>query len=239
MSMNTIETRCGLQESTKKVQYDITTEHVKKYLESKFGFINNGLKNKGVKGVNPIEVNIRNLKIGKNFLPFIVVLPEDVLDKTSFDPSTPSVFRPEDDDDAVRLKPYYYHFLANYMYSKEDINFFGSSNWRRMAGNPTAGNIRVLKKYSRPAIETISGANGERTSTVLVFLDPIKIFHEMLIDNSNPKQRFNIYVTDIQNIGDSNYNFTISREVIKKNKNDERSVQDLINKLKAESIGRN
>ena len=237
MSMNTINAKCGLIPTTKKVQYDITTEDVKKYIETKFATINKGLKARGV-DVAPIEVNIRSLKIGKNFLPFIIVLPDSVLDRASFDPKTPSVFRPEDDDDAVRLKPYYYRFLANYMYTKEDIGYFGSSSWRRMAGNPSAGNIRILKKYSRPAIETIGGVNGERTTTVLVFLDPIRIFHEMLIDNDNDKQRFNIFVTDIQNIGDSNYNFTILREVSKKNKSDERSIQDLINKLKSESIGR-
>lgn len=239
MSMNTIATRCNLQESTKKLQYDITTENVKKYLDSKFEFINKGLKNKNVPNVNDIDVNIRTLKIGKNFLPFIVVLPDDVLDRASFDPNTPSVFRPEDDDDAVRLKPYYYHFLANYMYSKEDIGYFGSSSWRRAAGNPPAGNIRVLKKYARPAIETVPESNGQKTTMVLVILDPIKIFHEMLIDNNNPKQRFTTFVTEMQSVGEGSYNFTVSREVIKKNKNDGKQIEDLINALKRDAIGRN
>lgn len=238
MSMNTIKTRCNLPESTRKVQYDIRTEDVKKYLESKFDFINKGLKIKGV-DVESINVSIRSLKIGKNFLPFIIVLPDTVLDRGSFDPNTPSVFRPQDDDDAVRLKPYYYHFLANFMYSKSDIEYFGSSNWRRMAGNPPTKSIQILRKYAKPAIETISDQNGGKITSVLLILDPIKIFHEMLVDNDNPKQRFSVFIADLVDVGEGSYNFTVSREVSKKNKNDAKELDALIRRLQQDSIRRN
>lgn len=233
MSTSTIRTRGNIPESNKKIQYDIRTEDVKKYLEAKFRFINNALTAKGVPNVELINVSVRNLRIGKQFLPFIVLLPEAVLDRANYDPNTPAVFRPEDDDDAVRLKPYYYHFLSNYMYTKEEINFFNSSSWRRSAGVTNTKNLHILRKYSKPAIETVNAQNGKLVS-VFVLLDPLKIFHEMLIDEGNQNQRFSVYIDSMQCVEDNCYTFSVSREVNKRSKEDTQQFNALIKAMQLE-----
>lgn len=234
MSMSTINTRCKLRESKKKLQFDIRTEDVQKYLEGKFKFINDTLVSRGEKGVEPIPVTLRSLRIGKHFLPFIVLLPEAVLDRASFNPNTPSVFRPEEDDDAVRIKPYYFKFLSNYMYSKDDINAFNSGNWKRAAGITSNGNLQILRRYSRPAIETMNTNNGKSVS-VMVFLDPLKIFHEMLIDEDNRDQRFSVFIDGMQEVEDNNYVFTVSREVNKRSKEDLNQIQNILRQMQREA----
>lgn len=231
MSMSTtINTRCKLKESTRKVQYEIRTEDVQRYLEEKFRFINDALIKRGEKGVEQISVTLRSLRIGKHFLPFIVMLPEAVLDRANFDPNTPSVFRPEEDDDAVRIKPYYYRFLSNYMFTKDDINAFNSGNWKRAAGVTSNGNLQILRRYSHPAIETMNTQNGKSIS-VMVFLDPLKIFHEMLIDDSNPNQRFSVFIDGMQEVEDNNYVFTVSREINKRNKDEQDQIKNIIRRM--------
>ena len=234
MSTNTIKTRCNLNESTRKVQYEIRTEYVEKYLNDKFKFINDALIKRGEKGVESITVNMRSLRIGKAFFPFIVMLPESVLDRFNFDPNTPSVFRPEEDDDAVRIKPYYYRFLSNYMYTKEDVNAFNSTSWQRQAGIRSASNMRILRRYSRPAIESMNTQNGKSIS-VMVLLDPLKVFHEMLIDDNNPNQRFSVFIEGMQEVEDNNYIFTVSREINKRNKVEKDQIQNIIRQMQLQA----
>lgn len=235
MSMSTsVNTRCKLPESNKKLQYEIRTENVQKYLDSKFKFINDTLISRGEKGVEPIHVTLRSLRIGKRFLPFIVLLPETVLDRTSFDPNTPSVFRPDEDDEVVRIKPYYFRFLSNYMFSKEDIDAFNSRNWSRAAGVSNVNLIKILRRYSRPAIETMTTSNGKSVS-VMVLLDPLKIFHEMLIDENNLGQRFSVFIDEMQEVEDNNYVFTVSREVNKRTKEDLSQINNILRQMQRDA----
>ena len=231
MSMSTIKSRANINPKERKLPFDVRTDDVQKYLEDKFKFINTALTRRGEKDVVPINVRIRNLKIGKSFFPFIVMLPEAVLDKSNYDPNTPSVFRPEEDDDAVRLKPYYYKFLSNYMFTKEDVNVFNSSSWRRQAGITSNSNLQILRRYSRPAIESVNTEKGKYVS-VLVFLDPLKIFHEMLIDDNNPGQRFSVFIDDMQEIEDNKYIFSISREINKRSKESNDQIKNIIRQMK-------
>lgn len=218
MDKNTfMQVRCGIAASDKKLPFTVTTENVQTYLAKQFGRINNALRTKGVK-VTDIEPNVKTIKIGGALLPFFVLLPEEVLDRKTFDPNTPSVFRPDDDSDVVYLKPYYYEVIKRFMYSKEDCHAFRTSqDWRRQCKINNRKNLDVLIKYSTPKVETIGSPDGKK-SYVVVILDPLRIFHDMLTDVHNPDQRFNVYIEKVQQLDDNSYDFSISREIVSKKK---------------------
>lgn len=213
-----IKVRSGVQASEDKIEYSITTTMAKEYLQSKFNLLATTAKKKGM-NIPEINIMMYNEKLGKNFIPFFLILPEDVLIRNKETEDIPSIFKSENSDHARLFGPYY-EMLRAYTFNKDDKRAFRSTDWKRRAGIQSGKNIGTLLKYSTPKIENFG--NGGRK--VIVLIDPIRLFHDMLTDDSARKQNFEVLIEHWKEIDSAtgNWNFVVNRKVLRnKSENDD------------------
>lgn len=234
MAKNTVSTRSGLRESGNKLEYEITTTEVAMYLRSKFKMIEDALNAKGYKNVPSIKPEVSSIRLGKHYAPLFVLLPKEVLSLKDYNPDIPSVFQPDrDTSDGAWLKQEYYALLFCYMYKRDDINAFRSGELRRQAGITNSRDMETLFKYSTPKITKSADENGAESLTVILILDPVRVFHDMLTDIQNPKQRFRVEISKTEKIDDRSYMYTVERLVKKKKKEDYMQLEALIRQMKS------
>ena len=138
-----IKVRSGVQASEDKIEYSITTTMAKEYLQSKFNLLATTAKKKGM-NIPEINIMMYNEKLGKNFIPFFLILPEDVLVRNKETEDIPSIFKSENSDHARLFGPYY-EMLRAYTFNKDDKRAFRSTDWKRRAGIQSGKNIGKLR----------------------------------------------------------------------------------------------
>ena len=200
----------GVRASEDSMMFHVTTDQAKDYLQTKFNLIREAAKKKGI---NMPEINIimYTQEMGKKFLPFILILPQEVLEKGNMnDDNISSIFKPEDDSVGVRFQKPFYDMLRAYTFNKDDKNAFRSTDWKRRAG--IRGSITgAMIKYATPKIEHFSGAGRK----VVMLIDPIRLIHDMLVNDSIPNQKFEVWLENWKKIENGNYDFTVERKVVK------------------------
>ena len=201
--------RSSLRELDDEKVYRISTDQAKKYLQTKFDMIGKSLKARGVQFPD-MKLVMYNQEIGKQFLPFILILPIEALENKEVEENIPSIFRADDEDRSVRLRKPIFDVLRNYTFNKDDKNAFRSPVWKReMKINGRV--IGTLIKYSTPKIENFNRAGKK----IVVFVNPIRLFHDMLVDESNNQQRFSVNIESWDKIEDGSYNFKVVRKINK------------------------
>lgn len=210
-----MKVRSGVQASEDRVEYSITTTLAKEYLQNKFNLLTSTAKKKGL-NIPEVDIMMYNEKLGKNFIPFFLILPESVLVSNKKDDEIPSIFKSENTDHA-RLHTPFYELLKTYTFNKDDKRAFRAPEWKRRAGIQSGKNIGTLLKYSTPKIENF----GDAGRKVIVLIDPIRLFHDMLTDDSARKQRFEVNIDRWKEIdrATGTWNFIVNR-VIVRNKHD-------------------
>lgn len=207
-----LSVRSGAVAAEDNVMYKISTDQAKDYLQKKFNMLYEVAKKKG-KDFPDVKIIMYNQQLGKEFLPFILVLPIDVLENRTREENIPSVFMPDEDERSIRLNGIIYQLLSNYAFNKDDKRAFRSSEWKNRAGIYRRGDtIGTLLKYSTPKIENFGGAGKK----VVMLIDPIRLFHDMLVDERATRQDFNVWIQSWNKIEDGSYEFSITRSVQKK-----------------------
>lgn len=182
------QARSGLRPNEKNLPYTITTQNVRDYLQGKFDVIvdkmNQANRDEHQKR---IDIKIFTTEAGGAFLPFIIMLPLDVLARSNKNNSDtePAIFHPEEDEDTdvVSLKNEFFQLLKIYAFSKEDESAFFSDDWRRQR-KVSRETSRNLKSLRTPKLNRY-GSGGDKVPYVIMLLDPIRIFHDMLIFSDN------------------------------------------------------
>lgn len=203
-------TRGGIEPSKDKEIYPITTDMARNYLQNKFSLICQGCRERGVH-IDDINIILYSQKIGKTFIPFLLILPEEVLERGKNDENIPWCFRTDTEDAGVRLFQPFFELLKPYTYSKEDRNaFFHSRDWKQ-ARQIEGRKRNALLKYATPKIEIL----GDAGRKVVVLIDPIRLFHDMLSKETD-RRAFEIWIKHWNEIDSSKYEFFVERVVNKK-----------------------
>lgn len=204
-------TRAGITPDEKELPYSITTADVESYLNKKMDVICDQIAKKNGTDKEEIDVHVYTTEAGKDFLPFVVVLPMDVLkSKKQKNQNTASIFTPQDSDNACSMKDEYYNVFKPFIYNKDDEQAFFSDEWRRR--------VRVNRETS-PVLKSLRTAkvqrmNGGNTSVVIFMIDPLRVFHDMLkIDGDN--RDFHIEIGNLQKINTGNYKYFMKRVINK------------------------
>lgn len=230
IDLDRIKTRGNLQVDENRLPYKATTEEVEDYLTGMFRNITDGLRARGVKNVKPITVDLSVVSLGKSFYPFMIMLPEEVLNKKAYNPDMPSVFETDDEGGAL-LKEWYYKLLLNYMYDKWQINDLYSPERKRALGM-SAKDLQDIRKYSKPFTVNTENEYNQQGKTVMVLLDPIKVFHDMATFVNNPKQRFDVFIDKAIKLEGSQYIFKMTREVsTRSKKSHQKSLEDKLKEI--------
>ena len=209
-------TRAGLKPSEKELPFVISTTDVSNYLNQRLDALI-----KTMADPVDIELTVASVEAGSKFVPFTVVLsPNAIANKSKYTSKNkddePSVFRPNDNDGSVRLLDPVAKLLAVYSYDKSDGEAFFSADWRRARGVSTNGSA-ILKKNRTPRIMKFKTQKGS-VDRVIFLIDPIRVFHDMLVMDDNPSN-FHIEIVNWNKIRQGEYRYDVLRVLNKKNKN--------------------
>lgn len=226
MSKSTIRTRAGLEPSNIKLSFEINTLNVRNYIADQIAIINSeATKRKGRDGkvlepnpIDPARIRTCATQVGSGFAPILIMLPDTALKRGQYDENVSSMFRNEDDDVAAQLKPWYYDLLANWLHKKNQIDAIRSRVQQHALGITHPEDARDFIYFSKARTKTVRCDDGSRRRSVYVYLDPERLFHDMLIDQNAPNQRFSISVKGFTIVNDVLTKYEVEREIIRKAK---------------------
>lgn len=207
---NEILTRAGIMPDEKELPYTISTSDVEKYLQKKVNTLVERMNRDKGSNLNKIDVNVYTTEAGRNFLPFIIVLPLDVLDRKEKNKrnNTPSIFNTKDSDGTSRMLPEFFKLFSSYTYNKDDETAFFSEDWRRARG-VSRQTSPILKSMRTPKISNLE--NG-KLKTVCFMLDPLRVFHDMLT-RTDDNRSFKIEVDKWKKVQTGEYKYFLKRVV--------------------------
>ena len=213
MASNEIyKTRAGIQPSEQELPFSITTVDVEQYMQRKLNAVVNGMRKNGIYNGEDIEVKVITVEMGSKFIPFTVVLPMNVLkDKKRHPKEELGIFNPKDSDATVTIYEPIMRMFSSYVFDKADGEAFFSSDWRRARGVSTTISA-VLKRNRLPRIQKLNNGSMER---VTFLIDPIRVFHDMLVMDDNGTN-FRIEIDNWQKIRSGEFRYDMKRVVNKK-----------------------
>lgn len=238
MASNEIyKTRAGLTPSEKELPFSITTSDVEQYLQRKLNVVVNGMRqDPDIKYTGEdIEVKLVTVEMGSNFIPFTAVFPMNIVKSKPRRPKDElSIFNRKDEDETVVIYEPIAKMISSYMFDKSDGEAFFSVDWRRARGVST-NRSSTLKHNRVPRIQKFNNGNMER---VTVLIDPIRIFHDMLVMENN-NTNFRIEIKDWQKIRSGEFRYDMKR-VLNSKKNKKGGGNDFVDELsrKMNSFGK-
>lgn len=220
MGKSTITTKSGLENSSNKLLFEINTSNVEVFLKKKFQILNEALEKtkKDTNRVDPNKIQVRGVKLGRNFCPLLLILPEQAINRAQYDPNISSIFRNDDEDAAVPVKKWYYEAIAKWLFPKDDVNGIRSHMIQKQLEIVRQDDVKNFIYYSKPRRKTVVTADGREVSNLYVWLNPYTLFHDMLIDTGNPNSRFTTKIVDFTVLEDNVTKFSVEREVIRRKK---------------------
>lgn len=237
MANNLISVRCGKQPDRDDLKWTFTTGDIRNFLNGQLRYVTQNLRVYATKkGNDPstipdIVVKVMPVKIGDNFIPFLVNFPDAILDKEDFDPSIPPAFRTEDVE-GVRLQKPYWELIRGFMYDSIDKKDFQNASLRRQLG---IHDSKLMELFRRHTVVTIDSTivDEDESGYVFLFLDPRRIFKKMLEDPSKKKQRFRPIIKKYKKLDEESWSFEVVRKVITKNDGDDNnaSLQKIIKNM--------
>lgn len=220
ISLKNYETRAGISPATDELIFNISTQKAEDFLQKKFNKLTEVLRKQG-NDAEDVHIDLMSKKYGTNFCPFLILMDTSVLasnvgrkDNQKNDREL-AIFNPDQDERSVRLEGLYAKLLTGYWFNQDDIDCFRSNQWR----NKQKMSIKAaeqIRECKRPRMKSF--ANGQ-TKKVIVFLDPIKVFHDMLENpDQNAKEKFVVDIKETQKGATKmNHNFKVTK-VLKRGK---------------------
>lgn len=223
--MSNLRTRAGLKPAVTNggEPFEITTLEAEKFLSEKLEQIISRSNDMN----EDIKLSLVTLTFGKKFKPFVALLPLSILKgKKNSNDEELSMFNPNSDSGILKIKDSVYKFLVYYMFNKNDSKMFFDRNWRSALGISETS-ARKLNSMRMP--QTI---NINRQKYVMVLLNPITVFHDMLVNIDNPGERFSVEEIRGERIDDKNFKYSMVRlpKNKKKNKKDEMDIAAELNR---------
>lgn len=208
-------TRAGLKPSMAELPFTIDTDMVESHLQKKFDVLCKKLSSNGDSDVKDIKIQLYTTEAGKYFLPFILVMPEDVLvDSKTKSYNTPDIFNPKESDGTARIRNEFVEMLRPFVYNKDDKKAFFADSWRHQMGI-TRQSANAITRITEPKMITM---NHGRIRNVVVLIDPIRVFHDMLMINGN-SDRFTVDIDGWKKLNSGRYKYSVKRSVTKNSKN--------------------
>lgn len=228
-----IRTRSGVTPNEQALPYSITTSKVESYLQDKIDVVVNRMAKENGGKVEDISIRVYTTEAGKAFLPFVVILPMDVLQQRNKQKKKmASIFDTKSEDGTAAMKTEFYELFKSYVYNKDDEAAFFSDEWRRLR-HVSRETSPVLKSLRTPKVNKMD--NGH-LQVVSFMIDPIRVFHDMLASDDD-RRNFKVDVVNWQKIQTGEYRYDLKR-VINKGKNKQKYKDTLAAELNRKMLGR-
>lgn len=205
--------------------FDIDANAIKKYLTTKFQEIGAEMRKRGQK-IDDIKVDVVSERIGKCYGMVVLILPSTVLENDA-NANLPEVFNLHDGNGVI-MKKAFYAYLKSLSFTKESKKQLYYRNWQDQVGIRSPREIKSITDFSIPKKHKRDGS-----TTVILAIDPIRLFRAMLTDVSNPHERFTICVSEVKKIEVGNAKFVVEKEIRRNRKNsNSKDILNLINSRK-------
>ena len=197
--------KCQKAPKKENPEWDFSTLEVKKVLQKSFTKLTTGLRNAGRSDISDVQITITTKELSKRYCMCILIMPESVLRGSKKLDDIPSVFQSGASENQVPLERPFWDLIRNWMYTKNERAMFRNASYRQSLQLKTM-NLNLLMQYMNPKIMNLSGKK-----CVVVAIDLIKVFHDMLSDPTNPKERFMINISDFKKTDDGQHVFTVKK----------------------------
>lgn len=232
--MSNMKTISGIAPTERReIPYDVTTNEAEAFLQKKFDAIVKQM-NREIRKYNEdhpdeddypleddVEVNLITNRMSSKFYPFVLVLPSSVLKDGSKKrgKNELDIFNPQHSEQNANMKKPMYDIIQPFLYDDNDKKSFFSTNFQHALkiSSRTAGS---LKANCRPKIHYF---DKDRVSYVVVLLDPLRLFHNMLtlVDDKTP---YDIMIDNVEQLKAGNFKYHISRVAKSKNKKNKKGL---------------
>lgn len=200
-----IRTRSGLNpDRDDTLSYSIETRKVEEFLQNKLDILSKK------SGTGDIDIRVLTTEAGEKFIPFMIVLPSEVQkDYKKKQEKMPEVFRNyEDNSDVIRLQDHVYAFLQQYAYTKRDSKMFDSQSFRQQ--------MRIYRRSATTLKSLITPKrmklNGHNDTKVIMLLDPIKVFYDML-GSEDDTRPYHVEITGWKKIETGKFRYDVDRVI--------------------------
>ena len=220
-------TKAGLVPSKKELPFKVTTYQVQEYLQKRLDTAIHMMEKNGedVSDIKDVQINIYGIEAGKNYLPFVVVLPTAVvMGREKDDDDGEEIFNTSKSTNQVKLKKPFWTLFQGYAYDKDSRHIFSDPTWRANARvtNTVANSLKDLRQ---PKVRSM---NRGKIKKVTFIIDPIRVFHDMLQWEDGSNTDFMVHINGYQRRETGQYEFYISREEAKgKNKKGTSIIDDI------------
>lgn len=216
--MAMIKTRSGLTPDENRLFIEISTEDVERYLQKKFDAVSAKLRASGVDAPN-IDVHVDSGEASRKFVPLAITLSLDVIeDKRAKEKGNNRdelpMFNPtRNTGNYANISAPYWKILEAYQYDKKDRILFQSSDWCRKK-EVSRESSRNLVMLSVPRIHQVD----KDMKVVLMLLDPVRIFYDMLVDIEHTGRKFLVRIDSLKKQETGEFIYTVFRYTDKSKK---------------------
>ena len=232
--MSDMKTLSGLRPTERREEpFEPTTNEAEAFLQKKFDAIVKQM-NREIRKYNEdhpdednvslqedIEVNLITNRMSSKFYPFVLVLPSSVLKDGSKKrgKNELDIFNPQHSEQNANIKDPLYAVIKPFLYDDNDKKSFFSTNFQHALkiSSRTAGS---LKAYCRPKIHRF---DKDRVSYVVILLDPLRLFHNML-ERPDDKTPFDVMIDRVEQLKGGNFKYYTSRVIKSKNKKNKKGI---------------
>jgi len=196
--------------------FDFKTEDVRKFLQKQLDLTVNLLRKSdpNYKDIKDMPIYVSGARCSEFYCPFFVLLPKTAVyvESVAVDPNIPSIFREgRDDEEELKLIPTIEKFLRLYAFTKSDVKALKSRKYQdALKLNPNA--INKLIEYIKPRYRTAKGGDNSEIKMVMVAIDPVKVFHDMVrLEKDDDNKPFKVKVEIKQRVKSGDYRFRVQK----------------------------
>lgn len=207
----------------------LSTKDVQAFMQERVDMIVATLRKKDERYANldKIPVRVAGSKASDKYISIVAAVPSAALEieASNVGEPVPAIFTKNKDEDAeLQLIPEIENFFKLYAYSAYDKKGFRKAEWQRKY-NVSKKTAEQLYNYSSPRY--YKKMNGEiEDSLVMIFLDPVRIFQDMLTEEGARVVDENYPTIDkFEKIRDGEYKFHITKNRNKRKKNKDASFE--------------
>lgn len=188
--------------------FEISTSQLQEYLQGK---VNSLCAAGGFK--DPVKVNLMSFRLsrkyGKQFVPFLLNLSESALvrERSNDDDDINPIFVTGTQSNDVRLIDPIYKMIQSMKYTKNGIKWLCLPKTKKELNIPQRS-VSLIYEFANPR----KLSSGKGSVTISVWLDPIKVFYDYLINPNNPKERFRINIRGVKSVNNDLFVYCVERE---------------------------
>lgn len=192
----------------------LSTNDVKEFLQLRLDFIVAKLRkmNETYAKLPNIQVDVFGSQASDVYVPLMVILPPAVLkdESENIEENIPTIYFDRDEDSQLHLIQEIKDFLGLFSFTKFDREML--TNREFLAEKRISTKVgQMISNFAEPRYRKQKNSDSDAGDMVLLFIDPIRVFHEMVQLEGESRKSYTISIIKIKKIRDTQYNYHIKK----------------------------